>query len=124
MLLRMDAQRCRPVVSAQSIVGLFGTIVLGACSSLQRVDAPRFLELVRGGMLNTAWSARLLAITGERAYLERKDCVLGSASTDGITVLWVPLHELAPDEVAELEAALPVPHRSRAVERDRADGTQ
>ncbi|MBK7877173.1 MAG: hypothetical protein IPJ77_15755 [Planctomycetes bacterium] len=94
-------------MNAHSIVGLISMVVPGACSSMQRVDGPKFLELVQGGMLNTAWSARLLALTDERAYLGRKGRVFGSATIDGVTVLWVPLSELAPGEVAELEAALP-----------------
>jgi hypothetical protein len=81
-------------------LALAAALSLGACSSLNRVSAAELVGWARKGGLDTAYATRVLAITDERAYVEKRDVI--SSSSAKVSVLWAPVAELTPAELAEL----------------------
>ena len=83
-------------------IAVAAALGMGACSSLERVGASEFVRGARRGQLDSGCTMRVLAVTDERAYLEKCNLASSSSSKPVITVLWTPVVEFSAEELREV----------------------
>ena len=86
------------VVVAAAVMG--GFLAGRLSSGIQRVSGSEFLRHADPPQVNSAYSARLIGVTDERAYLEYWSALRFWGTEH--TVIWTPLSELPADVAQKL----------------------